>query len=80
MTSSAPSTVGIPEEQPANDPALTAIDPELSAPENATDEVETEALTVAPTRVYLHPEQLAMIQTPGALPIPVLQPSVLRVR
>ena len=51
MTSSAPSTVGIPEEQPANDPALTAIDPELSAPENATDEVETEALTEAPTRV-----------------------------
>ena len=79
MTSSAPSTVGIPEEQPANDPALTAIDPELSAPENATDEVETEALTEAPTRVYLHPEQLAMIQTPEALPIPVLQRSVLRV-
>ena len=79
MTSSAPSTVGIPEEQPANDPALTAIDPELSTPENATDEVETEALTEAPTRVYLHPEQLAMIQTPEALPIPVLQRSVLRV-
>ena len=79
MTSSAPSTVGIPEEQPANDPALTAIDPELSAPENATDEVETEALTEAPTRVYLHPEQLAMIQTPEALPIPVIQRSVLRV-
>ena len=79
MTSSAPSTVGIPEEQPANDPALTAIDPELSAPENATDEVETEALTEAPTRVYLHPEQLVMIQTPEALPIPVLQRSVLRV-
>lgn len=79
MTSSAPSTVGTPEEQPANDPALTAIDPELSAPENATDEVETEALTEAPTRVYLHPEQLAMIQTPEALPIPVIQRSVLRV-
>ena len=79
MTSSAPSTVGIPEEQPVNDPVLTAIDPELSAPENATDEVETEALVEAPTRVYLHPEQLAMIQTPEALPIPVLQRSVLRV-
>lgn len=79
MSLSASSTAGIPEEQPVNDPALTAIDPELSAPENATDEVETEAPTEAPTRVYLHPEQLAMIQTPEALPVPVLQRSVLRV-
>lgn len=79
MSSSASSTAGTPEEQPVNDPVLTAIDPELSAPENATDEVETEALVEAPTRVYLHPEQLAMIQTPEALPIPVLQRSVLRV-
>ena len=79
MSSSASSTAGTPEEQPVNDPALTAIDPGLSAPENATDEVETEALVEAPTRVYLHPEQLAMIQTPEALPIPVLQRSVLRV-
>lgn len=79
MSLSASSTAGIPEEQPVNDPALTAIDPELSALENATDEVETEAPTEAPTRVYLHPEQLAMIQTPEALPVPVLQRSVLRV-
>ena len=79
MSSSASSTAGTPEEQPVNDPVLTAIDPELSAPENTTDEVETEALVEAPTRVYLHPEQLAMIQTPEALPIPVLQRSVLRV-
>ena len=79
MSSSASSTAGTPEEQPVNDHALTAIDPELSAPENTTDEVETEALIEAPTRVYLHPEQLAMIQTPEALPIPVLQRSVLRV-
>lgn len=79
MSSSASSTAGTPEEQPVNDHALTIIDPELSAPENATDEVETEALVEAPTRVYLHPEQLAMIQTPEALPIPVLQRSVLRV-
>ena len=79
MSSSASSTAGTPEEQPVNDSALTAIDPEQSAPENATDEVETEAPTEAPTRVYLHPEQLAMIQTPEALPIPVLQRSVLRV-
>ena len=79
MSSSASSTAGTPEEQPVNDPVLTAIDPELSAPENATDEVETEALVEAPTRVYLHPEQLAMIQTPEALPIPVLQRSMLRV-
>ncbi|WP_426699250.1 LysR substrate-binding domain-containing protein [Rothia mucilaginosa] len=79
MSSSASSTAGTPEEQPVNDHALTIIDPELSAPENATDEVETEALVGAPTRVYLHPEQLAMIQTPEALPIPVLQRSVLRV-
>lgn len=79
MSSSASSTAGIPEEQPINDSALTAIDPEQSAPENATDEVETEAPTEAPTRVYLHPEQLAMIQTPEALPVPVLQRSVLRV-
>ncbi len=79
MSSSASSTAGTPEEQPVNDPALTIIDPELSAPENATDEVETEAPAEAPTRVYLHPEQLAMIQTPEALPVPVLQRSVLRV-
>jgi len=79
MSSSASSTAGTPEEQPVNDSALTAIDPEQSAPENATDEVETEASAEAPTRVYLHPEQLAMIQTPEALPVPVLQRSVLRV-
>lgn len=79
MSSSASSTAGTPEEQPVNDPALTAIDPEQSAPENATDQVESEAPTEAPTRVYLHPEQLAMIQTPEALPVPVLQRSVLRV-
>ena len=79
MSSSASSTAGTPEEQPVNDSALTAIDPEQSAPENVTDQVETEALVEAPTRVYLHPEQLAMIQTPEALPIPVLQRSVLRV-
>lgn len=79
MSSSASSTAGTPEEQPVNDPALTAIDPEQSAPENATDQVETEAPTEAPTRVYLHTEQLAMIQTPEALPVPVLQRSVLRV-
>ena len=65
MSSSASSTAGTPEEQPVNDSALTAIDPEQSAPENATDQVETEAPTEAPARVYLHPEQLAMIQTPG---------------
>ena len=79
MSSSASSTAGIPEEQPVNDSALTAIDPEQSAPENATDQVESEAPTEAPARVYLHPEQLAMIQTPEALPIPVLQRSMLRV-
>ena len=79
MSSSASSTAGTPEEQPVNDSALTAIDPEQSAPENATDQVESEAPAEAPTRVYLHPEQLAMIQTPEALPIPVLQRSVLRV-
>lgn len=79
MSSSASSTAGTPEEQPVNDPALTAIDPEQSAPENATDQVESEAPTEAPTRVYLHPEQLAMIQTPEALPVPVLQRSVLRI-
>ena len=75
MSSSASSTAGTPEEQPVNDSALTAIDPEQNAPENATDQVESEA----PTRVYLHPEQLAMIQTPEALPVPVLQRSVLRI-
>lgn len=79
MSSSASSTAGTPEDQPVNDPALTAIDPEFSAPENATDQVESEAPAEAPTRVYLHPEQLAMIQTPEALPVPVLQRSVLRV-
>ena len=79
MSSSASSTAGTPEAQSVNDPALTAIDPEQSAPENATDKVETEAPTEAPTRVYLHPEQLAMIQTPEALPIPVLQRSMLRI-
>ena len=79
MSSSASSTAGIPEEQPVNDSALTAIDPEQSAPENATDQVESEAPTEAPARVYLHPEQLAMIQTPEALPVPVLQRSMLRI-
>ncbi len=79
MTSTASSTAGTPEEQPVNDPALAAIDPESSTPENTADGVETEAPAEAPTRVYLHPEQLAMIQTPEALPIPVLQRSVLRV-
>ena len=79
MSSSASSTAGTPEAQSVNDPALTAIDPEFSAPENATDRVETEAPAEAPTRVYLHPEQLAMIQTPEALPVPVLQRSVLRI-
>lgn len=79
MSSSASSTAGTPEEQPVNDSALTAIDPEQSAPENATDQVESEAPTEAPARVYLHPEQLAMIQTPEALPVPVLQRSVLRI-
>ena len=79
MSSSASSTAGTPEEQPVNDSALTAIDPEFSAPENATDQVESEAPAEAPTRVYLHPEQLAMIQTPEALPVPVLQRSMLRI-
>jgi len=79
MSSSASSTAGTPEEQPVNDPALTAIDPEQNASENAIDEVETEAPTEAPARVYLHPEQLAMLQTPEALPIPVLQRSMLRI-
>ena len=79
MSSSASSTAGTPEEQPVNDSALTAIDPEQSAPENATDQVESEAPTEAPARVYLHPEQLAMIQSPEALPVPVLQRSVLRI-
>ncbi len=79
MTSTASSTSGTPEEQPVNEHALTAIDPELSAPENATDQVESEAPAEAPARVYLHPDQLAIIQTPEALPIPVLQRSMLRI-
>lgn len=79
MTSTASSTAGTPEEQPINEHALTEPNAELSAPENTTDRVETEAPAEAPTRVYLHPEQLAMIQTPEALPIPVLQRSMLRV-
>lgn len=79
MSSSASSTAGTPEEQPINEHALTEPNAELSAPENTTDRVETEAPAEAPTRVYLHPEQLAMIQTPEALPIPVLQRSMLRI-
>lgn len=79
MTSTASSTAGTPEEQPLNEHTLTAIYPESSAPENTTDRVENEAPAEAPTRVYLHPEQLAMIQTPEALPIPVLQRSMLRI-
>lgn len=79
MSSSASSTAGIPEEQHVNEHALTEPNAELRAPENVTDQVETEAPTEAPTRVYLHPEQLAMIQSPEALPIPVLQRSVLRI-
>ena len=79
MTSTASSTAGTPEEQPVSEHALTEPNAELSAPENTTDQVETEAPAEAPTRVYLHPEQLAMIQTPEALPIPVLQRSMLRI-
>ncbi len=79
MTSTASSTAGTPEEQPLNEHTLTEPNAELSAPENTTNEVENEAPAEAPTRVYLHPEQLAMIQTPEALPIPVLQRSMLRI-
>ena len=79
MSSSASSTAGTPEEQHLNEHALNEPNAELSAPENTTDQVEIEAPAEAPTRVYLHPEQLAMIQTPEALPVPVLQRSVLRV-
>lgn len=79
MTSTASSTAGTPEEQPINEHALTEPNADLGAPENTTDEVENEAPVEAPTRVYLHPEQLAMIQTPEALPIPVLQRSMLRI-
>ena len=79
MTSTASSTAGTPEEQPLNERTLTEPNAELGAPENTTDEVENEAPAEAPTRVYLHPEQLAMIQTPEALPIPVLQRSMLRI-
>ena len=79
MSSSASSTAGTPEEQPITEHALTEPNAELSAPENATDQVESEAPTEAPAPVYLHPEQLAMIQTPEALPIPVLQRSMLRI-
>lgn len=79
MSSSASSTAGIPEEQHVNEHALTEPNAELRAPENVTDQVESEAPTEAPARVYLHPEQLAMIQTPEALPIPVLQRSMLRI-
>lgn len=79
MTSTASSTAGTPEEQPLNEHALTESNAELSAPENTTDQVDNEAPTEVPTRVYLHPEQLAMIQTPEALPIPVLQRSMLRI-
>lgn len=79
MTSTASSTAGTPEEQPLNEHALTESNAELSAPENTTDQVDNEAPAEVPTRVYLHPEQLAMIQTPEALPIPVLQRSMLRI-
>lgn len=79
MTSTASSTAGTPEEQPLHEPALTEPNAELSAPENTTDQVENEAPAEAPSRVYLHPEQLAMIQTPEALPVPVLQRSMLRI-
>lgn len=79
MTSTASSTAGTPEEQSLNEHALTEPNADLGAPENTTDRVETEAPAEAPTRVYLHPEQLAMIQTPEALPIPVLQRSMLRI-
>ena len=79
MSSTASSTAGTPEEQPLNEHTLTEPNAELSVPENTTDEVENEAPVEAPTRVYLHLEQLAMIQTPEALPIPVLQRSMLRI-
>ena len=72
MSSTDTSTAGTPEQPPV----ATADRVEQAA---LLDAADTEKPSEAPTRVYLHPEQLAMIQTPEALPVPVLQRSALRV-
>ena len=76
MSSTDTSTAGTPEQPLATPAEHRENHAEQTAPLEAAG---AEAPSEAPTRVYLHPEQLAMIQTPEALPIPVLQRSVLRV-
>ena len=76
MTSSAPSTAGTPEQPPV---ATAEYREDRAEQAVLLDAADTEKPSEAPTRVYLHPEQLAMIQTPEALPVPVLQRSALRV-
>lgn len=76
MSSTDTSTAGTPEQPPAAPAGHRENHAEQTAPLEAAS---AEAPSEAPTRVYLHPEQLATIQTPEALPVPVLQRSALRV-
>ena len=76
MSSTDTSTAGTPEQPPVATAEYREDRVEQAALLEAAD---TEKPSEAPTRVYLHPEQLAMIQTPEALPVPVLQRSALRV-
>ena len=76
MSSTDTSTAGTPEQPPAAPAGHRENHAEQTAP---LEVVGAEAPSEAPSRVYLHPEQLATIQTPEALPVPVLQRSALRV-
>lgn len=76
MSSTDTSTAGTPEQPLATPAEHRENHAEQTAPLEAAS---AEAPSEAPTRVYLHPEQLATIQTPEALPVPVLQRSALRV-
>lgn len=76
MSSTDTSTAGTPEQPLATPAEHRENHAEQTAPLEAAS---AEAPSEAPSRVYLHPEQLATIQTPEALPVPVLQRSALRV-
>lgn len=76
MSSTDTSTAGTPEQPPVATAEYREDRVEQAA---LLDAADIEKPSEAPTRVYLHPEQLAIIQTPEALPVPVLQRSALRV-
>lgn len=75
MNSTDTSTVATSEQPPVSLVDVSAPIPPSQTLEGATSQDKRDT----PCRVYLHPEQLAMIQTPEALPVPVLQRPALRI-